>query len=100
MLEYARWKYYLVAGVLAVALLYALPNLFGDDFALQLVQKSKEPVTATQLATIEQALKTGGVQYKSLAIENGNAMLRFASDADQLNARDFVKDVPAATWPT
>ena len=36
MLEYARWKYILVAAVLAVAMLFALPNLFGDDFALQI----------------------------------------------------------------
>src|SRR5690242_21179805 len=75
MLEYARWKYYLVAVVLAVALLYALPNVFGDDYAIQLVQKSKEPVTETQLASIEQALKAGGIQYKRIAIENKNAMV-------------------------
>jgi preprotein translocase subunit SecD len=92
MLEYPRWKYYLVAVVLAVALLYALPNVFGDDYAIQLVQKSKEPVTATQLAEIEQALKAGGIHYKSLAIENHNAMVRFDSDAEQYRARDFIKD--------
>jgi preprotein translocase subunit SecD len=92
MLEYPRWKYYLVAVVLAVALLCALPNVFGDDYAIQLVQKSKEPVTAAQLADIEQALKAGGIHYKSLAIENGNAMVRFDSDAEQYRARDFVKD--------
>ena len=92
MLEYARWKYFLIAGVLAVALLYALPNVFGDDYAIQLVQKNKEPISTTQLASIETTLKGGGVAYKSIAIENGNAMLRFGSDADQLKARDFVKD--------
>src|SRR5689334_15279543 len=92
MLEYARWKYYLVAVVLAVALLYALPNVFGDDYAIQLVQKSKEPVTETQLASIEQALKAGGIQYKRIAIENKNAMVRFDSDTEQYRARDFVKD--------
>jgi preprotein translocase subunit SecD len=92
MLEYARWKYYLVAVVLAVALLYALPNVFGDDYAIQLVQKSKEPVTATQLTEIEQALKGGGIHFKSLAIENHNAMVRFDSDQEQYRARDFIKD--------
>jgi preprotein translocase subunit SecD len=92
MLEYARWKYFLIAGVLAVALLYALPNVFGDDYAIQLVQKNKEPISTAQLASIETTLKGGGVAYKSIAIENGNAMLRFGSDADQLKARDFVKD--------
>jgi preprotein translocase subunit SecD len=92
MLDYARWKYWLVAVVLVVALLFALPNVFGDDYAIQLVQKNKEPVTTAQLAEIEQAFKSGGIQYKSLAIENGNAMVRFDTDAEQYRARDFVKD--------
>lgn len=34
MLEYARWKYILVAVVLLLALLFALPNFFGEDRAL------------------------------------------------------------------
>jgi preprotein translocase subunit SecD len=92
MLEYARWKYYFVAIVLAVALLYALPNVFGDDYAIQLVHKSKEPITTTQLASIEQAFKTGGIHYKSIAVENGNALARFDTDTEQYRARDFVKD--------
>ena len=39
MLEYARWKYFLIAGVLLVAVLFALPNVFGDDYALQMVRR-------------------------------------------------------------
>ncbi len=39
MLEYARWKYILVAVVLLLALLFALPNVFGDDPALQVARK-------------------------------------------------------------
>jgi preprotein translocase subunit SecD len=92
MLDYPRWKYILVAGVLAVALLFALPNVFGDDYAIQLQRKDKEPVTTEQLASIEQAVKQQGLVYKSLAIEKGNAMLRFDESADQLKARDIVKD--------
>ena len=39
MLEYARWKYILVAVVLLLALLFALPNFFGEDPALQVARK-------------------------------------------------------------
>jgi preprotein translocase subunit SecD len=92
MLEYARWKYWLVAAVLVVALLYALPNVFGDDYAIQLVNKSKDPVTPEQLTSIERTLKAGGIQYKGIAIENKNALVRFDTDAEQYRARDFVKD--------
>lgn len=92
MLEYARWKYILVAVVLAVATLFALPNVFGDDRALQIARKDRAPITEVELATITKTLKDGGVAFNSIGIDNGNAMLRFSDDAAQLNARDFVKD--------
>jgi preprotein translocase subunit SecD len=91
MLEYARWKYLLVAAVLLVALLFALPNVFGDDRALQVTRKDRAPITEVELVTIEKAIKDGGIPYDSVAIDNGNAMFRFSTDTAQLNARDFVK---------
>ena len=39
MLEYARWKYILVAIVLVLALIFALPNVFGEAPALQVARK-------------------------------------------------------------
>ena len=92
MLDYARWKYLLVAGVLAVALLFALPNVFGDDYAIQLARKDKEPVTTEQLAKIEQTVKEQGLAYKSVTLDKGAATLRFDDSAEQLKARDVVKD--------
>ena len=59
MLEYARWKYILVGVVLAVALLFALPNLFGDDFAIQIARKDRAAIDATQLASIRVGSRRG-----------------------------------------
>ncbi|MBC8028056.1 MAG: protein translocase subunit SecD [Steroidobacteraceae bacterium] len=92
MLEYARWKYILVSGVLLVALFFALPNVFGDERALQIARKDRGPVSTEQLATIEKVLKDNSVTYTRAAIENDAALVRFAGDADQLRARDVVKD--------
>jgi preprotein translocase subunit SecD len=92
MLEYARWKYLLVAGVLLVALLFALPNVYGDDRALQIARKDRAPIAEAELGTITQKLKEGGVAYDSIGIDGDNVMLRFSTDAAQLRARDFVKD--------
>ena len=36
MISYPRWKIVLVAVVLVIGILLALPNLFGEDSALQL----------------------------------------------------------------
>ncbi len=92
MLEYARWKYILVAAVLLVALLFALPNVFGDDRALQIARKDRAPIAEAELATIEKTLKDAGVVYDSIGIDDGRVMLRFSTDTAQLNARDLVKD--------
>jgi preprotein translocase subunit SecD len=92
MLEYARWKYILVAAVLAMALLFATPNLFGDDFALQIARKDRAAIEATQLATIETTLKNAGVAFTSVELDNGNVTVRFADNESQLKGRDIVKD--------
>ena len=95
MLEYARWKYWLVAIVLVVSVLFALPNVFGDERALQITRKDRAPLDATQLSHIESVLKQQGITYNSAALEKGNAIVRFETDAEQLKARDVAKDESA-----
>src|SRR5690242_10225816 len=92
MLEYARWKYWLVAIVLLVSLIFALPNVFGDERALQIARKDRAAMDAAQLAHVEDVLKQHGVTYKSAALEKGNAIIRFEDDVEQLKARDVAKD--------
>ena len=95
MLAYPRWKYILVSLVLLFALLFALPNVFGDDRALQIARKDRAPVTTEQFAQVEKVFKDGGAKYKSIQIEGGNVVLRFDEDVDQLHARDLAKDEKA-----
>ena len=79
MLDYARWKYILVSIVLLFSLLFALPNVFGDDRALQLARKDRENITADELVNIEKVFKDAGVAYTAAEIDRtGNALLRFA----------------------
>ena len=92
MLEYPRWKYILVSLVLLFALILALPNVFGDDRALQVSRKDREPVTTEQLAQVEKMFKDAGAVYKSIEIENNSILLRFEEDTEQLHARDIAKD--------
>jgi len=95
MLEYARWKYWLVAIVLLVSLIFALPNVFGDERALQIARKDRAAMDAAQLAHVEDVLKKHGVVFKSAALEKGSAIVRFENDTEQLKARDVAKDETA-----
>src|SRR5579859_5021053 len=90
MLEYARWKYVLVAVVLLLAVLYALPNVFGEDPALQVARKDHTEMTADAAAAVESFLKTSRVHFEKNYIDQGRLMVRFGNVPDQLAARDAV----------
>jgi preprotein translocase subunit SecD len=90
MLEYARWKYILVAAVLLLAFVFALPNVFGEDPALQVARKDHSAVTPEAEQQVESFLKAHGVRFEKGYIDQGRLMVRFASVPDQLAARDAV----------
>jgi preprotein translocase subunit SecD len=90
MLEYPRWKYILVSAVLLFALLFALPNFFGDDYALQVARKDRAAMSTDELANVEKVLKGQGVAINRIYLDHGNAMARFADNETQLRARDVV----------
>jgi preprotein translocase subunit SecD len=92
MLEYARWKYGLVAAVLLLAFVFALPNLFGEDPALQVARKDHAAVTPDAAQAIESFLTSRGVHFGRSYIDSGRLMVRFANVPDQLAARDAVND--------
>src|SRR5579859_1132525 len=92
MLEYARWKYILVAVVLVLGLLLASPNFFGSDYALQVARKDHAPVTAQTTQDIESYLKEKKVPFLHSYIDNGHLMVRFADVPQQLAASEAVNE--------
>jgi preprotein translocase subunit SecD len=92
MLAYARWKYILVAVVLLLALLFALPNFFGQDPALQVARKDHSAVGSEGTRLIEGFLRQRGVAFGKSYIDNGRLMLTFAGVPSQLAARDAIND--------
>jgi preprotein translocase subunit SecD len=100
MLEYARWKYILIAVVLLLGLLLALPNFFGEDPALQVARKDHNPVTATEAQSLEAFLRQRNVHFLRSYIDNGRLMVRFANVPDQLAGRDAVDEQYQGTYIT
>ncbi len=100
MLEYARWKYVLVVVVLLLGLLFALPNVFGEDPALQVARKDRAPVKADAAPEVQKYLQDHGVSVERSYVDDGRLMLRFPSVAEQLKARDAVNDHFQDTYVT
>jgi len=90
MLEFARWKYVLVALVVLIGLLFALPNLFGEDPALQVERKSRAPMDGIARQSIEDLLHKQNIVIKRDFIDSGRLILAFNDLASQLKARDTV----------
>ncbi|MGH8230338.1 MAG: protein translocase subunit SecD [Steroidobacteraceae bacterium] len=90
MLEFPRWKYVLVTLVVLIGLLFTLPNLFGEDPALQVERKNRAPMDDFARQSIEDLLRKQNVTIKRDYIESGRLILAFNDVASQLKARDTV----------
>ncbi|MCP1437906.1 preprotein translocase subunit SecD [Erwinia persicina] len=88
--RYPLWKYIMLIVVLIVGLLYALPNLYGEDPAVQITGARGSAASEQTLNQIQNALKEENIQSKSIALENGAIMARFANGDVQLRARDAI----------
>ena len=92
MLDYARWKYALVSIVLVVSLLFAAPNFFGEDPALQVARKDRAAIDDAGRTAVETFLREQKVGFSRSYIDNGRLMVRFDGVAQQLQARDAVNE--------
>jgi preprotein translocase subunit SecD len=90
--KYPAWKNLLVLAAVMLGLLVALPNLFGDDPALQVSRDNGAALTEAEINEIRRVLDEGAVVYNSLFEEDGRALLRFAAVEEQLRGSDLLRD--------
>jgi preprotein translocase subunit SecD len=91
MISYPRWKIVLVAVVLLIGLFLAVPNLFGEESALQLA-RDRAAVVESDRSSVAQLLKDKGVSPSGMFLDQGRLTLRFSSKQDQLKARDLIAE--------
>jgi preprotein translocase subunit SecD len=82
----------MVIFTIAIAALYALPNLYGEDPAIQVTGARGASVDMSTLDTVTQALDKEQLSHKSIALENGTILVRFNDTDTQLNARDVIAE--------
>lgn len=80
----------MVIAVLAIAALYALPNLYGEDYAVQISASRNASVTTDTLGRVEQTLEQLDITPKGVTLENEQILVRVNSDVEQLQARDAL----------
>ncbi len=89
--KYPLWKYLLILVITIVAIVYALPNLFGETPSLQISPKDGSVNTAL-IHQIETTLQADKVPYKSISkISDTIVQVRFSDATDQFKARDILQ---------
>lgn len=86
--RYPLWKNLLIVLMLVIAAIYAAPNLYPEDYAVQIsgsraVYQVDERVITQAVRVLEQE----GINFKSSELENETGMIRFDSSDAQLRAR-------------
>ena len=92
--KYPLWKYVLVLMVLAIGLLYASPNLYAPDPALQITgESSAQIIDERTLSRATAALTEAGIEHFGELIDpNGrNALVRLQNAEEQLVAQARVQ---------
>ena len=92
MLEFPRWKYVLILLVLALATLYALPNAYQKDPAVQITANRNAPLDEALRGKVVDELKQAGLTPKSVAVENGSLIVRMTNLADQAKANTVLRE--------
>ena len=100
--RYPVWKYAIMLIVLLVAMVFTLPNFFGEAPAVQVSSaKATVKLDAAVQQRVEEALKAAGVAPDAISFEGGSIKVRLDSTDNQLKARDAIQRalVPDAADP-
>ena len=90
--QYPLWKYILIVSIIVIGTIYALPNLFGEDPAIQVASSRGFALPLDLPATIDNSLTQAQVSYKSSEDVGGRLLYRFNSPDDQIKAADALKE--------
>lgn len=90
---FPAWKYALIALVCALGLIYAAPNVFQPDAAVQVrALDGDSAVGAADRAQITSALAQAGIDVIGLEDDGNSLIVRLALEGAQLSARELIAE--------
>lgn len=90
--RYPLWKNLMVIFLVAIGVLYALPNLYGEDPAVQISGTRGQEADSSVLSEVQTVLKDNHLTTKSVVLENGSILVRFDNTDAQLLAKDKITE--------
>lgn len=90
--RYPMWKNILLLVVALIGFIYAAPNLYVPDPAVQISGSNAAiPVNEATAETIKKALQTNQVSYQKMEPQDQSLLLRFTSTDNQLKAKEVIQ---------
>jgi preprotein translocase subunit SecD len=89
--RYALWKYILILLILLIGLVFALPNIYGKDPAIQISPSRAAEVDEYTELQVSTALEEAGIQAKLISLGLNRLVIRFDDAETQLRAQSVVK---------
>lgn len=90
--KYPLWKYVLIALVLFISVIYALPNLYPDDPAIQISGTSTAmEISESDLERAATALEQAGLAVKATELSARSGLIRLQQKDDQLPGKEVVR---------
>ena len=90
--RYPLWKYLLILATIVVAVVYSLPNLFGETPAVQVSTNRQSIIINEQTQNrVAAALKNAGIADDGMFVVDNSLKVRFKDAETQLKARDVIE---------
>ena len=91
--QYPAWKYFLLSIALVVSVIFSLPNLYPDDYAVQVTgSQSSIDVDAELQSRVKTLLNNAGLETKNVELKERNVLVRFESSEAQLAAQELLRN--------
>jgi preprotein translocase subunit SecD len=90
--RFPTWKYLVLIVAIVLGLTYAMPNLFGEDPAIQISPAQVGQFDQQTTERIEQTLTKAGLVPKLLEFDGQQYLIRFDDVESQLRANDLIRE--------
>ncbi len=90
MTRYPLWKYILILVVCAMGILYAFPNLYGDDPGIQMRGARGLSIERSLTGDIEKVLQENDIAATAVHYVDNSVDVQFADNDTQLRAREVL----------
>ena len=98
MLEFPRWKYFLILIVLAVSALFALPNVYQKDPSVQITAGRGGQLDEAFTRRVTSALGEAGITPKSVEKEGESVIVRLNSLDAQSRANEVLRETAGENY--